>query len=72
MIEAGLDGIKATPRGLRHSYAVAGINRAIQLPRLRKWMGHEHIENTVIYLDIVGDEERAMAETLWPTLEDGD
>jgi integrase/recombinase XerD len=55
----------ACPKGLRHAFAVACLDKAIPLPTLRKWLGHARLETTAIYLEIMGDEERKLAEKLW-------
>ena len=60
-----LTGIKATPKGLRHSYAIACISASVSLPKLRKWMGHEDINTTTIYLDFVGEDDRELARKVW-------
>lgn len=62
---AGIDGIRATPKGLRHGFAVACIQNGIPISTLRKWMGHARLESTTVYLDLVGDEERSLASRLW-------
>lgn len=65
MKQAGLEGIKATPKGLRHGFAVACITAQIPMPTLQKWMGHARFETTTIYLDFVGRDERNLAERMW-------
>ena len=34
--------------------------------RIRKWLGHESLATTGIYLDVAGPEDRAMAARMWP------
>jgi len=65
MTQADLEGIKATPKGLRHSYAIACISASVSLPKLRKWMGHEDINTTTIYLDFVGEDDRELTRKVW-------
>lgn len=65
MKQARLDGIKATPKGLRHGFAIACVSNEIPLPTLKKWMGHARLETTGIYLDFVGKDERNLAKRLW-------
>ena len=65
MQQAGLDGVKATPKGLRHGFAVACISAQIPMPTLQKWMGHSRFETTTIYLDFVGKDERDLAKRIW-------
>jgi integrase len=35
---------------------------------VKKWLGHARLETTEIYLEIVGFEERKMAQLLWNNL----
>lgn len=65
MSAADLHGVKATPKGLRHAYAIACISVNVPLPKLQKWMGHSKLKTTAIYLDYVGDEDRQLARKLW-------
>lgn len=67
MATAGLTGAKASPKGLRHSYAVACLSRNIPLPVVKKWLGHASLETTAIYLDLIWEEERELAKRLWRT-----
>jgi len=70
MALAGLDGIKATPKGLRHGFAIASATVGISIPKIQKWLGHEKLETTSIYLDYIGDEDRRFAEMLWAMTDD--
>lgn len=65
MKRAGIVGGMASPKGLRHGFAVACIGKNIPLPTLQKWMGHARLETTAIYLGVTGSEERALARRLW-------
>ena len=67
MLEARLEGAKASPKGLRHSYAIACISRNVPLTVVKKWLGHARLETTAIYLDVIGEEERELAKRLWRT-----
>ncbi|MDH7911335.1 tyrosine-type recombinase/integrase [Winogradskyella sp. SYSU M77433] len=64
MIEAKISGAKSSSRGLRHGFAVHAVSHA-PLTMVRKWLGHSSLETTAIYLDVVGKEEREIAEKLW-------
>ncbi len=78
MKAAGIDGIKATPKGLRHAFGII-CKKGIQLncaegvrsfrriaPRMvQKWLGHADIKTTAIYSEAVGQEERNVAQRLW-------
>lgn len=65
MALAGLKGIKATPKGLRHAYAIVCILKKIPLTQVQKWLGHSKVETTAIYLDFAGEDERRFAEKVW-------
>ena len=65
MILAGVAGVMAAPKGLRHGFAVACIAQNIPLPTIQKWMGHARLETTAIYLGVSGEEERNFARRLW-------
>ena len=65
MADASIAGVKACPKGLRHSFAIACISRGIPLTTVKKWLGHARLETTAIYLDAGGDEERELAKKLW-------
>lgn len=65
MAEAKIGGAMATPKGLRHGLAVACLSVKIPLPTIQKWLGHSRMETTAIYLDVLGEEERALAKRLW-------
>ena len=65
MEKAGLAGARASPKALRHSFAIACITRNVPLTTIRKWLGHANLKTTAIYLDAIGDEERELAKRIW-------
>ena len=65
MREAGIADKNATPRALRHAFAVEAVRQRVALSLIRRWLGHARIETTAIYADPVGDEERALASLTW-------
>jgi integrase len=65
MARAGIFGGMASPKGLRHGFAVACLAQKIPLPTVQKWLGHARMETTAIYLEVSGDEERELAKRLW-------
>jgi len=67
MASAGLTGIKATPKGLRHGFAIACVSAGVPLPTLQRWLGHASMNTTSIYLEFVGEDERKLAERVWFT-----
>lgn len=65
MEKAGISGIHATPKGLRHGFAVTALEAGAPLNMVQKWLGHAHMDTTSIYVDLVGKEERELAERIW-------
>lgn len=68
MEQAGLGGVKATNKGLRHAFAIHNLVQGVPLTTISKWLGHATIERTKIYLDFAGPEERELAMRAWPHL----
>ncbi|MEW7986755.1 MAG: site-specific integrase [Candidatus Thiodiazotropha sp.] len=62
---AGIEGPQATAKGLRHGYAVAMILGDLDVHILQKRLGHESVETTAIYLQVVGEEAHALEERAW-------
>jgi integrase/recombinase XerD len=65
MQAAGLDGPRASPKGLRHGFGVAAVSAGIPLNLVQKWLGHAQLSTTAIYADAVGAEERDIARRMW-------
>ncbi len=68
MVDAGIKGPQATPKGLRHSFGIANAEENIPPGLTQRWMGHARLETTVLYQHAVGREERAFAKRLWRAL----
>jgi integrase/recombinase XerD len=60
MKKAALSGPQATPKGLRHGYAVACIEKGIQLNIVQELLGHAQMTTTAIYAHAVGAERRGI------------
>lgn len=65
MQRAGITGIKASAKGLRHAFGVLAAMRKVPETRIKTWLGHESLATTEIYIDVVGAEDRALAARLW-------
>jgi len=66
MSEAGIPpGPHATPKGLRHAYALHAIRSGVPLHLVQRWLGHASMATTAIYLQAVGAEEREIAARMW-------
>ncbi len=67
MEAAGIEGVHASPKGLRHGFGVACAMRGISLNMIQKWFGHADIRTTAIYTNALGEEEQKLAARLWET-----
>lgn len=65
MDDAGIKGAHASPKGLRHGFAVNALESGVPLNMVQKWLGHAHWNTTSIYADMMGNEERGFAERMW-------
>jgi len=66
MCEAGIGGgVHATPKGLRHGFGIHAIRSGVPINLVQRWLGHARMETTAIYLQAMGDEERAIAARMW-------
>jgi len=65
MVVAGIHGLYATPKGVRHGFGVKAVLENVPLNMTQKWMGHARIETTAIYADAVGPEEQQIARRMW-------
>jgi integrase/recombinase XerD len=65
MGKAGVTGPQASPKGLRHGFGVACIEKGIPLNLVQRWLGHAQLSTTAIYTEAVGEEERGIAARLW-------
>lgn len=65
MNAAGIDGIKSTARGLRHSVGVMLAMKKTPMNVISDVLGHENPKNTLIYMDIIGAERRKLMSEIW-------
>lgn len=59
----------ACPKGLRHHFGIMAASARVPPSLIQRWMGHAKLETTMIYLDVVGGEEREFAARMWPRSE---
>lgn len=64
MTAADINGVRSCAKGLRHGFAVHAVTK-VPLTMVKKWLGHTALETTEIYLNIVGAEEREIAQKIW-------
>lgn len=65
MADAGVAGVQATAKGLRHGFGIANAENNVPASLTQRWLGHAQPSTTAIYQDAVGLEERSFAERLW-------
>lgn len=65
MEASGITGAKGCSRGLRHAYGVHAAIHEVPESRIKKWLGHESLDTTAIYLDVAGPEDRTLARRMW-------
>jgi len=64
MRRAGISGVCASPKGLRHAFGVDAFGK-VPPHLVQRWLGHASLRTTAIYGDVSGAEERAFASRLW-------
>jgi site-specific recombinase XerD len=65
MAIAGVTGVKASPRGLRHSFGVTAVAKGVPLNIVQRLLGHASITTTTIYTEASGPEEREIVSRFW-------
>ena len=65
MNAAGIEGIHATVKGLRHALGVRAAMGKVPLNVIQRWMGHSDPETTAIYLAVQDEEEKALIRRTW-------
>ncbi len=65
MAAAGVSGIQASPKGLRHSLGVSAIQAGVPLNLVQRWLGHSQLSTTAIYANATGPEELSIAGRFW-------
>lgn len=65
MAVAGITGVRASPRGLRHSFGVGAIAAGIPLNIVQRLLGHSSMTTTAIYTEATGPDERAIVARFW-------
>lgn len=68
MRAAEISGTQASPKGLRHGFAVGALVAGVPDMTVMRWLGHARLETTLIYADAIGAEAHAIAERMWEPL----
>ena len=65
---AGIAGVQASPKGLRHGFAMGALVAGVPDITVMRWLGHARLETTMIYTDAIGAEARSIARRMWEPL----
>ena len=68
MAAARISGLQASPKGLRHGFAVGALVAGVPAITVMRWLGHARLETTMIYTEAVGAEARTIAKRMWAPL----
>lgn len=62
---AGLDGPMACGRGLRHAFGVTAATSNVPQSCIQRWLGHEDIATTAVYMEMAAPEAHIIAARMW-------
>ena len=65
MVAAGIKGIKATPKGLRHGYAIGCVSISLRQSKIQELLGHKRPETTSIYTTHITEDIRDHFKEIW-------
>ena len=65
MAAARVYHLPASPKGLRHAFGVHAVLSGMPLTLVQKWLGHSDLSVTAIYTNVLGREEREIAQRMW-------
>jgi integrase len=65
MDAASIQGLCATPKGVRHGFGIKAVTAEIPLNLTQKWLGHARLATTAIYTNAIGPEEQKIAKRMW-------
>ena len=65
MAAAGIEGVQATPKGLRHSFVIQHQELGTPEHMIQKWAGWASRDMMEVYGRAVGQEELTLAQRLW-------
>lgn len=65
MEAANIEGVKATPRGLRHGYGIGCVSIKQYPSKIQQLLGHKRPETTSIYTTYTNDDVRNQFRNIW-------
>ena len=54
MTDAGIEGLQACPKGLRHGFGIAAVAADVPLPTIAAVLGHANLQTTTVYTTSFG------------------
>ncbi|MBF0473490.1 MAG: site-specific integrase [Nitrospirae bacterium] len=63
-LNANFDKERAHPHIFRHSFAVHCILNRVPILVVKNWLGHSNIQNTLIYMQVLGSDTRQFYDAL--------
>lgn len=64
VLKVGYDEERAHPHTFRHSFAVFAVLSGVPILVIKNWLGHSNIQNTLIYMQVLGNDTRRFYEGL--------
>lgn len=64
VLKSGFDEERAHPHTFRHSFAVFAVLSGVPILVIKNWLGHSNIQNTLIYMQVLGNDTRRFYEGL--------
>lgn len=65
MRDAGIPAYLCQPKALRHGFGASAASNLVVLTLIKKWLGHAKLETTEHYTQLIGREERLLANRTW-------
>lgn len=64
VLKAQFDAERAHPHTFRHSFAVFAVLSGVPILVIKNWLGHSNIQNTLIYMQVLGNDTRSFYDGL--------
>jgi len=65
MKAASVNSLAASPKGLRHTFGTSAFLAQVPPHLVQRWLGHASLRTTSIYGEVIGAEERSIANRIW-------
>jgi site-specific recombinase XerD len=64
VLKADFDIERAHPHTFRHSFAVYAVLSGVPILVVKNWLGHSNIQNTLIYMQVLGNDTKQFIENM--------